>query len=265
MEIFHHVIGSGTATHVRSVQHPLISTPNDILARDARSFYVTNDYHYTDGIMRHLEMMFWGAKWSTTVFVEVDSLTSTSPQAGVSAKVALSGIYNQNGLGRGRPGEILIGCAGNGIMEIGQASSPSDPTIKVGASIKFDSTIDNPSYFFDPYANSTFNASGYLLAGLSQAVHIRETSLDPNGEDGSMVWYVPLHQGTQGGKSLNAGSMSPRLVFQDDGSRLRTGTTAVMVAIDPELEQGQRWAWMFVTGFLARSVLAVKVNLEEFV
>lgn len=263
MEIFHHVVGSDVATHLRSVQHPLVSTPNDVLARDARSFYVTNDHYYKDGFMRFFEMLYWGAKWSTTIFVEVESLAATAnPEDGVTARVAASGIYNQNGLGRGQPGEILIGCAGNGVLEIGQASA-SDPTIHVTASVKFDSTIDNPSYFLDPYANSTFNASGYILPGLSQAAYIRQTSVDPNGTNGGMVWFVPVHPGSQD-KSSETGPLLPRLLFQDDGSRLRTATAGVLVAVDPRLEQGQRWAWLFVTGFLSRSALAVKVNLEQF-
>ncbi|EXL70247.1 hypothetical protein FOPG_13905 [Fusarium oxysporum f. sp. conglutinans race 2 54008] len=263
VEIFHHVIGSEVATHLRSVQHPLVSTPNDILARDSHSFYVTNDYHYKEGALRLFEKLYWDAKWSTTIFVELDSLISPNPTAGVNARVAAKGIYNQNGLGWGRSGEILIGCSGSGVMEIGQASS-DDPAIQVVGSIKVDSTIDNPSYFSDPFANATFDASGYLLAGLPRAVDLPRTETDPNGTDGAMVWYIPL-QSRQRQESTKPDAISPRLLFEDDGERVRSATTAVMVAIDPNLEQGQRWAWLFVTGMFARSAVAVKVNLESIV
>lgn len=263
VEIFHHVIGSGVAKHLRSVQHSLISTPNDILAQAPTSFYVTNDYHYRDGVLRLFEVLFWGAKWSTTIFVKLDSLSSTNPGADVDARVAVSGIYNQNGLGRGANGEILIGCAGSGVLEIGQVSSESH-TIQVVNSIKLDSAIDNPSYFSDSYANSTFDASGYLMAGLARAADLPKTTMDPNGIDGSMVWYIPFRSGERRGpKESNA--MGPRLLFQDDGKRLRSATAAVMVAIDPKLEQGQRWAWLFVTGMFAKSTLALKINLENIV
>lgn len=222
---------------------------------------MTNDYHYKEGALRFFEILYWGAKWSTTIFVELDSLISPNATAGVNARVAASGLYNQNGLGRGRSGEILIGCAGSGVLEIGQASS-EDPAIQVVTSIKVDSAIDNPSYFSDPYANTTFDASGYLLAGLARAVDLPKTATDPNGTDGSMVWYVPSQSKLRQG-SAKPGAMSPRLLFEDDGERLRSATAAVMVAIDPKLEQGQRWAWLFVTGMFARSALAVKVNLEN--
>ncbi|KAL2670086.1 hypothetical protein Neosp_014967 [[Neocosmospora] mangrovei] len=257
IEIFHHVIGSDVATHLRSVQHPLISTPNDILAQSPHSFYVTNDHYYKEGALRFLEVVYWGARWSTTVFVELDSLTSTNPTGDVKAQVAVSGIHNQNGLGRGRPGEILIGCAGRGVLEVGKAST-EHPAVQIVSSIKLDSTIDNPSYFVDPYANSTFDASGYVLAGLSRAADLPKATTDPNGADGSMVWYVPSRQG-----AAESSTMSPKLLFEDDGERIRFATAAVMVAIDPKLEQGQRWAWLFVTGALAKSVLAVKINLEN--
>lgn len=256
VEIFHHVIGSDVATHLRSVQHPLISTPNDILAQSPHSFYVTNDHYYKGGTLRFLEVVFWGAKWSTTVFVELDSLTSTNSTAGVKARVAASGIHNQNGLGRGRSGEILVGCAGTGVLKVGKAS-PENPAIQILSSIKLDSTIDNPSYFRDPYANSTFDASGYILAGLSRAADLPKTTTDPNGTDGSMVWYVP--------SAVESSAMSPMLLFEDDGERIRFATAAVMVAIDPKLEDGQRWAWLFVTGAFAKGAVAVKINLENVV
>ncbi|UPK96594.1 hypothetical protein LCI18_007529 [Fusarium solani-melongenae] len=259
VEIFHHVIGSDVATHLRSVQHSLISTPNDILARNPHSFYVTNDHYYKEGALRFLEVVYWGARWSTTVLVELDSLTSTDPAADVKARVAVSGIHNQNGLGRGKSGEILIGCAGRGVVEVGKASS-ENPAIQVVSSIKVDSTIDNPSYFLDPYANSTFDASGYVLAGLSRAADLPKTTRDPNGNDGSMVWYIPSRQG-----AAESSTMSPKLLFEDDGDRIRFATAAVMVAIDPKLEHGRRWAWLFVTGAFAKSVLAVKINLENVV
>ncbi|KAI8721578.1 hypothetical protein NCS52_00299600 [Fusarium sp. LHS14.1] len=257
VEIFHHVIGSDVATHLRSVQHPLVSTPNDILAQSPHSFYVTNDHYYKEGALRFLEVVYWGARWSTTVFVELGSLTSTNPAGDVKAQVAVSGIHNQNGLGRGRPGEILIGCAGRGVLEVGKAST-EDPAVQIVSSIELDSIIDNPSYFVDPYANSTFDASGYVLAGLSRAADLPKATTDPNGTDGSMVWYVPSRQGAAESSTIN-----PKLLFEDGGERIRFATAAVMVAIDPKLEDGQRWAWLFVTGALAKSVLAVKINLEH--
>ena len=58
-----------------------------------------------------------------------------------------------------------------------------------------------------------------------------------------------------------------RILFEDDGTRLRTASAAVLVAVDPvdELNKGDvpgaRKAWLFATGFLAKSVIALKVEL----
>ncbi|KAI7775767.1 hypothetical protein LA080_006399 [Diaporthe eres] len=47
VEQFHLDLETLTATHVRSVTHPLISIPNSIAAVSASEFYVTNQHHFT--------------------------------------------------------------------------------------------------------------------------------------------------------------------------------------------------------------------------
>jgi len=45
VEIFEAEVGGNTATHVRTIESPVINTPNDIVgASDGRSFYFTNDH-----------------------------------------------------------------------------------------------------------------------------------------------------------------------------------------------------------------------------
>jgi arylesterase/paraoxonase len=45
VEIFEAEVGGDTATHVRTIESPVINTPNDIVgASDGRSFYFTNDH-----------------------------------------------------------------------------------------------------------------------------------------------------------------------------------------------------------------------------
>ncbi|KAG6357621.1 hypothetical protein INS49_013498 [Diaporthe citri] len=47
IEQFHLDLESLTATHVRSIVHPLISIPNSIAAVSGSEFYVTNQHHFT--------------------------------------------------------------------------------------------------------------------------------------------------------------------------------------------------------------------------
>lgn len=255
VEVFHHVLGSSSVRHIRTIQDPLIRTPNDIFAVSPTSFYVTNDHYYTEGHMRMLEDLYFGAAWTDTVHVVI----SKDEPSGSKTTVAVPRLHNNNGLGHGRTDdEILIDSCISGTMHIGKVSSKSGKdTIKLEESIQLDSIIDNPTYFSDPFPSTSYDASGYVLAGLSNAIDLAKTCRDPLKTEGVMVWYVkPSSDRDQSG-----GSWDKRLLFEDDGHRIRTASCAVLIAIDPATEGGKRKAWLFVTGFLSKNTIAVKVDL----
>lgn len=250
IEIFHHQIGSSTAKYVRSVAHPLIQTPNDIVARSLDTFYVTNDHYYREGVMRQIEDVYYAAKWSTTIFVQIKDMASKDSEAGIEASVALTGLHNNNGLGHGRtPDEIAIGSAASGDIHI--ANVNANNTLSVLETIPFDTAVDNPSWYSDPYSNIGGDASGYVSAGLSKAGDLAKSVGVATGMEPVMVW---LAQHTNG-------KWSKKLLFEDDGKRLRSAATAVLIGIDPLLEGGKKKGWLFVTGFYSKSMIAVKVNL----
>jgi hypothetical protein len=234
-----------------------------VLALDPNSFIITNDYYHKEGLMRHVELLAWPLKWSTAIHVSFQHGSSLKDAEGVTAKVALDNFYNLNGLGRGRDGEVVIGRAGAGAIEFAHVS-PENQTLDVFDHLQADSTVDNPSYFADPYADDSFDGSGYVIAGLGKAADLLHTAGDPDALDPSIVWFIPTKPGGRGA-AVKAGNVTPRLMFHDDGKRIRFATTAVLVGIDPKLENGQRWAWLFVTGALAKGAVAVKVNLEALV
>lgn len=156
IEVFHHVIGSGSVRYVRSIAHPLIKTPNDIYALSPYEVYVTNDHYYFEGYLRALEELWPGATWSNVVHATV------SEDGSVRATVALDKVHNPNGLGHGRAeDEILVASAVGGNIWTGKFGS-GDTTIAVVERIDVDSTIDNPSYFADPYPEIGGDASGFL-------------------------------------------------------------------------------------------------------
>ncbi|KID60501.1 Serum paraoxonase/arylesterase 2 [Metarhizium brunneum] len=266
VEVFYYDIGSDSVEHVRSVWHPLITTPNDIVAVSPTSFFVTNDHFYRDGIKREIETLYFGAKWSNTIFVEFTELTDGSfrdSDVEVKASVALDGVHNNNGLGHGRtPSEVLVVSCASGRLHIADVVSPKSdgesPRIAIRQSVAFDSTLDNPSWFRDPYANSTYDASGLVVAGLPRAVDLAKNQHNPRGTDGAIVWKAtPSRDETAG----NEESWVNRLLFEDDSTRIRTASAAVLVAIDPAKEKGERKAWLFVTGFISTNVVAAKVAL----
>ncbi|KFA45618.1 hypothetical protein S40293_08631, partial [Stachybotrys chartarum IBT 40293] len=254
IEIFHHVIGSDSARHVRSVKNAHLKTPNDVLAVSPTTFYVTNDHYYTHGHLRSVEDLLPTAKWTDTIRLDCDPEAAWTEDytKGCKASVALQSLQNNNGLAHGSsPDEVLIGCPVTGEMHIGTLPSSPEGKIHLSDVVRHASTIDNPSYFSDPYANATFNASGYVNAGLTRAVDLATTGGDPKGTEGVMIWYA--RRDGNSSKDAKPKEWNPKLVFEDDGKRIRCASVAVIVAIDPKKEGGQRKAWLFVSGFTSAS------------
>ncbi|KAK4153032.1 hypothetical protein C8A00DRAFT_43974 [Chaetomidium leptoderma] len=260
LELFHHIIGSSSIKHLRSVHHPLITAPNDVFAQSPTSLYVTNDHrHRYHGLMRAVEDLYFGAKWTQVVHIQLNSLAAAEPTTGVTATVALSGMHNNNGLGHGRSDrEILISSCTSGVLHIGQVPAGGVGNITIAESIEIDHVADNPSYFSDPYATHGDDRSGFFEAGLARAIDIGSTQRDPAAKDPVMVTYL---------RPGSAGHWEKQVIFEDDGTRLRSASAAVLVPIDPAEDTkdgsatGARRAWLFATGFLSNSIIAVKVDL----
>ncbi|KAK4119180.1 hypothetical protein N657DRAFT_582243 [Parathielavia appendiculata] len=258
LEVFHHVLGSSSVKHLRSVWHPLIKAPNDVFAESPTSIYVTNDHrHRYHGLMRTFEDLCSGAKWTEVVHVQLASLAASDPSAAVTARVALSGMHNANGLGHGRSErEILISSCTSGVLHIGQIPANFSGNITIRESVEIDHIADNPSYFADPYAKPGDDRSGFLEAGLARAVDLSSTHRDPAAKDPVLVTYVrPI-----------AGRWEKRILFEDDGTRLRSASAAVLVALKPtanseSVAADTRKAWLFATGFLSKGIVAIKVDL----
>ncbi|CAK9780226.1 hypothetical protein CC85DRAFT_326295 [Cutaneotrichosporon oleaginosum] len=245
IEIFHHVVGSDKATHVRTVRHGLIQTPNDLLATGPTSFFVTNDHFYREGAMRKIEDFATRAlaPWSNTLHVV--SNAKESGYDGVDAVHALTGLHNNNGIGR-RPGGIVVCDTSGGVAYLAHVEGRS---IKLDEQIAYQSTIDNPSWFTDKYPGDN-DRSGIVQAGLARAITVHE---DVHGGKGipPIVW---LSSGAPG-KGWNTS-----LLFTDDGQSLSSSSAAILISIDPATTD-KKQAWLFVSGFGSRRVVATKVDL----
>ncbi|KAL2816313.1 hypothetical protein BJX63DRAFT_420048 [Aspergillus granulosus] len=247
IEIFHHVLGASTTRHVRSVRHPLITTPNDIYAINPHSFYVTNDHYYREGLLRHLETL-PGIKWSDVIHVQLDQLTTIDATAGINATVALPKLHACNGLGHGQtPEDVLVTSVTGGVFWRARANENNPRTLSILEETAVDSAIDNPSYYDDPYKTTDNDASGYILAGLRRAIDLPKTHRDPNATEGVIVWHV-----------RNDGSTS--VIFEDDGTNIRSASAAVLVPLEPT-KGGPKEATLFVTGFLSNGMVSLKVQL----
>jgi hypothetical protein len=253
LEVFHHVVGSSSIRHLRSIWHPLIRTPNDIFAQSPTSIYVTNDHrHRHHGLLRTFEDAYFGTKWTETVHIQLDSLAAADSAAGVTATIALSEMHNNNGLGHGRTEhEILISSCTSGVLNIGQVPADGKGNITLVDSVEIEHIVDNPSYFADPYATPGDDRSGFLEAGLGHALDLSKTQRKKTAKDPVMVSFI---------KPTADGGWDTRVILEDDGTTIRSSSAAVLVALRPE--QGKpRQAWLFVTGFLSKSMIALKVDL----
>ncbi|KAK4503206.1 hypothetical protein PRZ48_006634 [Zasmidium cellare] len=266
IEIFKHRLGTDEAQHVRSVQHPGIAMPNDIVAISPSAFYVTNDHVHHEGLIRGWEDA--GTQSISpipnTVLVEAD-LKTKEPASGVKVNTALNAVHNNNGLGRGsphHPEEIVVLDATGGILTRTTRDLATNK-LTIIERIQIDSTLDNPYYYHDPYATSTNNASGYLLPGLPVA-HKMMADLPYNDRAiPSLVWHVRSKDSKPVDvKGKGKGNVwEKNLIFQDDGKGLRSASGAVLIGIDPKKNGGKKQGWLFVTGFGSFAMGVVKVDL----
>ena len=195
------------------------------------------------------------APWTDLIHLEISNLNAKNATASITGTIAKKGIHNNNGLGRGKDDtEILIGRTCAGVLVLARPNP--HPYLEVVESIQLPCTIDNPSYFRDPYAKETGrDASGYVLAGLARAATF------PDGMDPVMVWLVQSDANDKHEESVGGENRTQRLLFQDDGKTIRSASTAVLIAIDPKENEGKKQAWLFVTGPISQAVVASKVDL----
>ena len=264
IELFRHKLGSDSAEFLRTVRHPMITMPNDIFATSETGFYVTNDHFYREGFMRQLEDVLEQntAPWSDTVHVKVLDLKSIDPEKSLEISMVLTGLHNNNGLGHvepNRPEEVMVIDAAGGVLSRARRDldNSNSMNLTVVEQIQLDSTLDNPSYYHDPYATPANNASGFVCGGLARAAELADDWHDPSKPLPVMVWHVR----TDGKQSDSYKSWKKNLIFQDSGEKVRGASAAVLIGIDPKGNAGKKQAWLFVTGFLTEGVVATKIDL----
>lgn len=245
IEIFHHRIGTSEAEHLRTIWHPTIRTPNDIYAINAHAVYFTNDHYYRGGHLRTVEDLMTTSRWSDVIHLEISELNAKDPSQGIKATVANDATQNPNGLGHGKDeDEVLVNRAAAGIMEIARREG-SKPHLKFIETVQLPNTVDNPTYFHDPYAAETgHDASGYVIAGLARAYAF------PSHQDPVTVYLIAA-----------SGDRTQKLLFQDDGKLVSSASTAILIAIDPKKNGGKKQAWLFVTGPTSKSMASSMVDL----
>ena len=245
IEIFHHKLDSSppSVQHIRTISHPLITTPNDILSLSPDTFLVTNDHVHKFGGYRVLEDLFdiaWNSN-SNVIKVSDDQI-----------EIAMGGLHNPNGIGSGHDGRIaLVDCSGGALQIV------KPDTYQIQDRIQFNTMLDNPTYFTDPYANASKaggqDYSGYILAGLTRTIEFEHDVKNHSSRVPGLVWSL---------RKDEHGNWVKKVLMEDDGEWMTTLTTGVIVPIDPSTETSEnRLGWLVVTGFMANGVGVMKVEL----
>lgn len=152
--------------------------------------------------------------------------------------------------------EVIIASCASGVLH---RSIPSkDHKLTIVESIPLDITIDNPSYFADPYPNHKGDASGHVVCGLGRAIEFLGNAKDPDWKDPAMVYHLKKKAGVEPGSK---DEWEKKLIFEDDGTLVRGATTALIVPIKPESRDSEKQGWLYITSILGRSTIAVKVTL----
>lgn len=254
VEVFHHVLGSGTAQWVRTVTVPVVTTPNDILSVGPGEFFVTNDHHYRDGPLRLVEDLGTRqtAAWSNVAHIDCD--LDYTDDVGANYKLALDGqLHNNNGLGHGPDDTVIITDAAGGVTYFAKIGDDDQLQLLPGE-VPLPSTIDNPFWFADPYADVGYDASGVVNAGLQHAF-----SMGKAVQDGAPVpSVVYLSRGQPGAPSK---SWNTTKLYADDGKTLNSASAAVLVAIDPRKNGGKKQAKLYASGFASKGVVSTVVDL----
>jgi hypothetical protein len=266
IDVFKHDLNTDEADYIRSVRHPLIKTPNDLLATSPTSFYVSNDHNHLSGALRIWEDV--GdqntAPSTTVVHVDFGEADGQDAFAHVTASIALSKIHNSNGLARSsplHPSEISIADASGGVLtRVRRNLAPgASRELEILERIQLDSTIDNPSYYDDIYATPGNNASGYIVPGLLRAGALADDFPHLDRPIASCVYHVRSNEREV--KFEGGNVWEKRLVFADDGKTLRSASGSVLVGIDPKENGGKKQGWLFATGFGSEAIVAAKIDL----
>lgn len=130
VEVFTTTLGSSTMNYVRTVESPLIATPNDVTGTpDGASFWVTNDHGAKTGFTRQLDKL---GRASTSVVYCNES---------EGCKYAVQGMHGNNGITQAANGTFYVVNSIGGQLSI--LEKQADNTLVITDVISNDRSMDN--------------------------------------------------------------------------------------------------------------------------
>ncbi|PLW16205.1 hypothetical protein PCANC_12536 [Puccinia coronata f. sp. avenae] len=214
IEVFDTTIGSDQATHRRTIQHDLIVTPNNLVALNQDSFYVTNDHRRKKHWTRNLDMFFLDSALNSVIYCSYD-------QSMMQCIPALHGRHHfPNGIAKGPGNTIYMANTLNARLRLLEIQP--DHTLVIKEDIKVPRIIDN---LYVTKSGSVFIAaipSVLKFQSMLGESHKEKSALVSPSE----VWkFSNLTTGTT---SSPSNRFSLERVFADDGNQVSC-TTGVAV------------------------------------
>jgi len=202
IEIFKTTVGGTALTHIKTVEDPIIITPNDVVgSADGKSLYFTNDNEAKAGLMKYAGL--FGAKSSSVGYCHIDD----------GCKFAITGTHGSNGIAAAPNGTVYVSnCLYGGILFL---EPQTDNTLVISESVKTDHALDNIAV----------DADGQLwAAGMPQLLTALAHMRNPSLLSPSTAERISINTGPN---SFYGEKYKVEKVFEDDGKIMSGISTAV--------------------------------------
>ncbi|GAA5874787.1 hypothetical protein JCM16303_002982 [Sporobolomyces ruberrimus] len=202
VEIFETTENSNELKHVKTVSHPLLRTPNNIVATGPRTFFASND---------HRHKVHWSRAYEMLKSVPSDIIYCDASKATAVCKVAADGIIYPNGIAKGPSNLLYQGSTLQGLVRVWEEKA--DHTLKAIAEVPLQRPVDNIHVDQDGsiYATTLTKVLDFMAAGKE------------GGKSGvSAVEILRITNDTTAG----SGKYRSDVVFGDDGNIVSSSTTA---------------------------------------
>ncbi|PPQ93825.1 hypothetical protein CVT25_013534 [Psilocybe cyanescens] len=202
IEIFKTTVGGKTLEHVKTMQHPIIITPNDVVgSADGDSFYFTNDHGVRVGYARYLDYI--GHKNASVGYCHLDQ----------GCKFARSKTHSSNGITRAANGTVYVADSLFGGVTV--LEGQVDNTLVVVDSIITELVIDNLAV----------DADGQLwAAAVPRGLLAKKHMANPSLVSPSSVYRISINTGVN---AFYGEKYRVEKVFEDDGKLVSGITSAV--------------------------------------
>ncbi|KAF8813942.1 serum paraoxonase/arylesterase [Phlegmacium glaucopus] len=201
IEIFKTTVGGKALTHIKTVEDPIIISPNDVLgSADGKSFHFTNDNGAKVGLMRYSNLL--GVKTSSVGYCHIDH----------GCKYAITGTHGSNGITSAPNGTVYVSNSiYGGVLFL---ERQADNTLVISESVKSDYILDNLA----------IDADGQLwAAGIPHALAAVAQIFNPSRLSPSIAARISINTGPN---AFYGEKYKLEKVFEDDGKIMSGATSA---------------------------------------